>query len=189
MASAAAKALNSVAANTGGDLDQLQAEAQVGLVAAEAVHGLVPGDRVRSPAGRSPVTASAASSTASEMNVEHLVLRDEAGLGVELHELVLPVGPQVLVPQAAGDLVVAVDAADHQQLLEQLRRLRQRVEAARHLARRHEELAGALRRRRHEHRRLDLDEALPLHRARGWPQFTVARTRRLRCMRSRRRSR
>ena len=52
---------------------------------------------------------------------EHVVLGDEAGLGVELHELVLAVGAQVLVAQAAGDLVVAVDAADHQQLLEQLR--------------------------------------------------------------------
>ena len=96
--------------------------------------------------------------------VEHVVLGDEAHLGVELHELVLAVGAQVLVAQAAGDLVVAVDAAHHQQLLEQLRRLRQRVERARLLARRHEELAGALRRRRHEHRRLDLDEALALHR-------------------------
>ena len=80
--------------------------------------------------GRSPVTASAASSTASEMNAEHVVLVDEAGLDVELHELELAVGPQVLVPQAAGDLEVAVDAADHQQLLEELRALGQRVEAA-----------------------------------------------------------
>ncbi len=95
---------------------------------------------------------------------EHVVLRDEAHLGVELHELVLPIGAQVLVAQAAGDLVVAIDAGHHQELLEQLRRLRQGVERARLLARRHEELARALGRRRHEHRRLDLDEALGLHR-------------------------
>ena len=94
---------------------------------------------------------------------EHVVLVDEAHLGVELHELVLPIGAQVLVAQAAGDLEVAIEAADHQQLLEQLRALRQRVERARLLPRRHEELARALGRRRHEHRRLDLDEALPLH--------------------------
>ena len=48
MASADANALNSVAANTGGELDELHAEAQVGLVGAEAVHGLVPGDLRRS---------------------------------------------------------------------------------------------------------------------------------------------
>ena len=96
--------------------------------------------------------------------VEHVVLADEAHLHVHLHELVLAVGAQVLVAQAAGHLVVAVDTGHHQQLLEQLRRLRQGVERAGLLARRHEELAGAFGRRRHEHRRLDLDEALGVHR-------------------------
>ena len=95
---------------------------------------------------------------------QHVVLAGEAHLGVELHELVLAVGTQVLVAEAAGDLVVAVDPGDHQQLLEQLRRLRQGVERARLLARRHEELAGALRSRRNQHRSLDLDETLRLHR-------------------------
>ncbi len=95
--------------------------------------------------------------------VEHVVLGDEAHLHVELHELVLTIGAQVLVAQAAGHLVVAVDAADHQELLEELRRLRQRIERARLLARRHQELASTLRGRRHQHRRLDLDEALALH--------------------------
>ena len=93
-----------------------------------------------------------------------VVLVDEAHLGVELHELVLAVGAQVLVAEAAGDLVVAVDAGHHQQLLEQLRALRQGVERTRLLAAGDDELAGALRRRRHQHRRLDLDEALLLHR-------------------------
>ena len=40
----------------------------------------------------------------------------------------LAVGAQVLVAKAARDLVVAVDAGDHEDLLEDLRRLRQRVE-------------------------------------------------------------
>ena len=52
---------------------------------------------------------------------EHVVLRHEAHLRIELHELVLPVGPEVLVAKTAGDLVVAIDARHHQQLLEQLR--------------------------------------------------------------------
>ena len=59
-----------------------------------------------------------------------VVLAGEGALHVELGELELPVGPQVLVAQAAGDLVVAVEAADHEQLLGQLRALRQRVERA-----------------------------------------------------------
>ena len=95
---------------------------------------------------------------------EHVVLADEAHLGVELGELELAVGAQVLVAEAAGDLVVAVDAADHAQLLEQLGALRQRVERAGLRARRHDEVAGTFGRRRDQHRRLDLDEALGVHR-------------------------
>ena len=56
---------------------------------------------------------------------------DERHFQVELRELRLPVGPQVLVAEAAGDLHVAVVAGDHQDLLVELRRLRQRVERAR----------------------------------------------------------
>ena len=56
---------------------------------------------------------------------------DERHLDVDLGELGLAVGAQVLVAEAARDLVVALDAADHEQLLEELRRLRQRVELAR----------------------------------------------------------
>ena len=62
---------------------------------------------------------------------QDVFLVDERHLDVDLRELGLAVGAQVLVAEAAGDLVVALDAADHQQLLEELRRLRQRVELAR----------------------------------------------------------
>jgi len=69
-----------------------------------------------------------------------VLLVDEARLDVELGELRLAVGAQVLVAEAAGDLVVALDARDHQQLLEQLWRLRQGVDGARRLARGHQEV-------------------------------------------------
>src|SRR3712207_9041615 len=62
----------------------------------------------------------------------------------ELRELGLPVGAQVLVAEAAGDLVVALEAGHHQQLLEELRRLGQRVELARAEPARHEEVARPL---------------------------------------------
>ena len=65
------------------------------------------------------------------MQLDHVVLVDERHLEVELGELGLAVGARVLVAEAARDLVVALEPADHQQLLEQLRRLRQRVERAR----------------------------------------------------------
>jgi hypothetical protein len=77
---------------------------------------------------------------------EHVLLRDEAHLDVELVEFQRTVGAQVLVAEAGRDLEVAVEARDHQQLLELLRGLRQRVELARVQARRHQEVARAFRR-------------------------------------------
>ena len=58
------------------------------------------------------------------------------------------------------DLEVAIEPGDHQDLLEDLRRLRQRVELARVHAARHQIVARAFRRRLRQHRRLDLEEAL-----------------------------
>ena len=58
------------------------------------------------------------------------VLRGEGHLEVDLGELGLAVGAEVFVAEAAGDLEVAVEAGDHEDLLEDLRRLRQRVELA-----------------------------------------------------------
>ncbi len=56
---------------------------------------------------------------------------EEAGFDVDLGEFRLTVSTQVFVAEAFGDLVVTVEASHHQQLLEQLRRLRQGEEAAR----------------------------------------------------------
>ena len=90
--------------------------------------------------------------------VDHVVLGDEGHLDVELGELRLPVGAEVLVAVAAGDLVVPLHAADHQQLLEQLRRLRQRVPAAGLEPDRDQEVAGALGGGPGQRRGLDLQE-------------------------------
>ena len=94
---------------------------------------------------------------------------DEAHLDVELGELGLPVGAEVFVAKAARDLEVALHAGHHEQLLEQLRRLRQRVPVARLQAHRHQEVARALGRRAGEVRRLDLDEPVPRHHLAGHP--------------------
>ncbi len=59
-----------------------------------------------------------------------VALGDEGRLDVELGELELAVGPQVLVAQAPGDLEVAVHARHHEQLLGDLRALGQHVELA-----------------------------------------------------------
>ena len=91
---------------------------------------------------------------------DHVLDVDEGHLDVELGELGLAVGAGRLVAEAARHLVVALEAGDHQQLLEQLRRLRQRVEGALLLAAGDEEVAGALGGRAGQDRRLDVDEAL-----------------------------
>ena len=112
-------------------VDELEAEAQVGLVGPVALHRLVPRHALDHRRAARRVTASTAAADRAADDGHHVVGVGEAHLHVELHELELAVGAQVLVAQAARDLVVAVEAADHQQLLEQLRALRQRVERAR----------------------------------------------------------
>ncbi len=87
-----------------------------------------------------------------------LVAADERHLDVDLGELGLAVGAQVLVAEAARDLVVAVDAADHEDLLEELRRLRQRVERPAVDAARDQIVARPFRRAARQHRRFDLEE-------------------------------
>ena len=96
--------------------------------------------------------------------VEHVLLRDEAHLDIELIEFARrAVGARVLVAEARRDLEVAVEARDHGELLELLRRLRQRVELAGMQPRRHQEVARAFGRRRGQDRRLEFEEAALLH--------------------------
>ena len=76
--------------------------------------------------------------------VEHVVLGDEAHLEIELVEFArAAVGAGVLVAEAGRDLEIAVEAGDHDQLLEHLRRLRKRVELARMDPARHQIVARA----------------------------------------------
>ena len=144
------------------EVDELHPKAQVRLVGPEPVESLVPGHRHDL---RGPLAGDRERRLDDGLahEAEHLVLTHEGRLDVELGELELAIGPQVLVPHAAGDLVVAVDPADHEELLGDLGALRQHVERAALQPGRDRELARALGRRRPEQRRLDLDEALALH--------------------------
>ena len=90
--------------------------------------------------------------------LQHVFLLDEGHLHVQLGELRLAVGAQVLVAEAAGDLEVALEARDHEKLLELLRRLRQGVESARMHAAGHDVVPRPLRRAFDEDRRFDLHE-------------------------------
>ena len=150
-----------------GALGDLEAEAQIGLVRAESAHRLGVGQlRDR---GRDVVADELPQRDEDVLGQQdHVLLAHEAHLDVELGELGLAVGAEVLVAVAARDLEVPLDARDHQQLLEQLRALRQRVERAGLQPGGHQEVARALRCRPGQCRRLHLDEAVAgEHVARG----------------------
>ncbi len=142
----------------GAHVGQLEAEAQVGLVEAVARDRLAVG---QAREGRQIDLHHLRPHVAHRRlhRLEHVFLRAERHLDVELRELRLPVGTQIFVAHAARDLHVAAEARDHQNLLEHLRRLRQRVERAGVQAAGNEIVARAFGRRLDDHRRLDLEEA------------------------------
>ena len=91
--------------------------------------------------------------------VEDVLLGGEGHLQVDLVELArATVGPRGLVPEARGDLEVALDAAHHEQLFELLGSLGQGVELARVQPAGHQVVPGSLGRGDGEHRGLDLEE-------------------------------
>ncbi|MNZ34097.1 hypothetical protein D3C78_514670 [compost metagenome] len=93
-------------------------------------------------------------------DLDDVAFFQEAGLDVDLGEFRLAVGTQVFVAEALGDLVVAIEAGDHQQLLEQLGRLRQGEEVARVGTARHQVVARAFRSRATEDRGFHIEETV-----------------------------
>ena len=146
-----------------GQVGELVTEAQVRLVRAEPGHGIGVGDLGDRPLHL--VSGNLGPEPRHQVlgDLDHVFPGDERHLDVDLGELGLPVGPEVLVPEAADQLVVALQAGDHQQLLEQLRRLRQRVPAARPQPDGHQEIARALRRGPGQERGLHVHEAAVPH--------------------------
>ncbi len=142
-----------------GHVDQFQRDAQVRLVRTIAAHRLGPGHarERRIEFDVDHFLEDRADHVLDE--ILHVALADEGELHVQLGEFQLAVGAQGLVAEAARDLVVAVEAGHHQDLLEQLRALRQGIELARVHARRHQEVARALRGGLGQDRGLDVLEA------------------------------
>ena len=150
--------LEAAVLNEVGDFHERHAEADVRLVAAVEAHGVVP-CHARERLGE--VYSLHIFKNMLDEALEHLddvFLLHEAHFAVYLRELRLAVGTQVFVAEALGYLEVTVKTADHQQLFEELRALRQGVELARIHARGHHEVAGALRRGFHQDRGFYLEE-------------------------------
>lgn len=142
------------------DIDQLQGHAQVRAVRAEAAHRLGIG-QTREGIRQLDTLHVAEERADHGLHDRHqLVLGHEGDLDVELGELGLTIGAQILVPEAAGDLIVAVHAGHHEQLLEELRRLRQRKELARMGTAGHQIVARALGRGLGQDRGLDIQKTL-----------------------------
>ncbi len=148
-----------------GEFGELHLDAQVGFVGAEAGHGLGIGHH---RVGIGEFDAEHVLEHAADHGLEQIadfLLVQEGGLAVDLGEFGLAVGAQVLVAEALGDLVVAVETRDHEHLLEQLGRLRQREELAVVHAAGHQVIACALGRALGEHGGLDVDETLGVEEA------------------------
>src|SRR3990172_6808867 len=145
-----------------GRVGDAQRVAQVGLVGAVDEHRLVERDARKRPRAENAVTGEFREHAVQHRldRREDVLLGDEGNLEVELVELARrAVGAAVLVAEARRDLEIAVEAGDHQKLLELLRRLRQGIELARMQPARHQEVARAFGRARGQDRRLELGEA------------------------------
>ena len=149
-----------------GQFHQRVAEAQVRLVGAVLVHRILPRDARQRQldliAGGLPDGGDDLLS-----HGHHIFLVHVGHLHIELSELGLTVGAEVLITVAAGELVVTLDTGDHEQLLEELRGLRQGVPGTGHQTGRHHEVAGAFRGGLDEGRGLDLGEVHVFQRVAG----------------------
>ncbi len=109
------------------EIHQFHAEARVRLVDAEAVQRFLKGQpRERRRDVHVQRRFPNPFQQAFDQSVNVLAL-DEGHFEVDLREFQLPVGALVFVAETAGELKIFLHAADHQDLFELLRRLRQRV--------------------------------------------------------------
>ena len=161
----ARKGLEAAIAELLGDVDHLQRVAEVRLIRTEPAHRLA----VRNPRERrmGKLLGRKFAEHILKQSLDHredIVLLHKAHLDVELVEFAgAAVGARILVAEARRNLEIAVEARHHQQLLELLRSLRQRVELARMQAGRHQIVAGAFRAARGQDRSLELVEAVRGH--------------------------
>ncbi|CAB4600990.1 unannotated protein [freshwater metagenome] len=148
------------------ELNEFHAEANIGLIGTETFLRLLPG-HTRDIAHLLTSDFFDCSRNGHGNERENFFLRNEAGFGVELHEFELAIGTEVFVAQATSNLVVAIDTANHAQLLEQLWALRQGIERTRRQTAGDHEIPCPFRRGRNEHWSFDFNETLIVH---GPPQ-------------------
>ena len=156
-----------------GQLGEFELDAQVGLVGSVLEHGVAIGHDGK----HRQVDIGCRTEHTTDHAFEHFAdffLAHERGFDVDLREFRLAIGPQVFIAEAFDDLVIAVVASHHQQLLEELRRLWQRKKAAVVHTARHQVIARAFGCRLAQHRRFDVDEAVGIEELAGFHRDLVA---------------
>src|SRR6185369_13769186 len=108
-------------------LDQFEPETEIGIVHAEPSDRLLVGHARNRKLYFDPFCLPEDRRNQAFHHPDDVITVDEGHLAVDLGELGLAVGPQILVPEAADDLEVAVKTGDHQDLLENLWRLRESI--------------------------------------------------------------
>ena len=156
-----------------GHVVQFHPEAQVGLVRTVAADGVLVFHAAERALHRDAGHGAGAHHHVFD-HAENGVLRGERNFQVQLREFGLAVGAQVFVAKTFDDLEVAVHPADHQDLLENLRRLRQRVKLPGMHAAGHQIIARALGRRAREHGRFDFIKAHLVHGLADFEDHAVA---------------
>src|SRR6266851_4354550 len=141
------------------EVDNVQREPEVGFVRSVSRHRF----RVRHAAEwRGDITADLSEDLMHQRldELEDRLRPRKRYLNIDLRKLRLAIGSQVFVAEAAHNLEVAIGAGDHQDLLEDLRRLRQRVKLAGVNPARNEIIASPFRRGLGQNRCFNLPEAV-----------------------------
>ena len=143
-----------------------QVNAQVGLVRAIALHGLQVWNPPEGRGGGHGIRAILGKDGRQDIlqHRKNIFLGSKGHFHIQLIEFAgaaVPTG--ILVPKAGSNLEIVVKAGSHQQLLELLRRLGQRVEHAGMLPGRHQVIAGTLGRRGRQNGRGNLQEIMIGH--------------------------
>ena len=139
-------------------LHERHTETQIRLVATVILHGVLPSHPAQrlfhlyATQGLEEVFDQALK------QVQDVLLLHETHLTVNLRELRLTIRTQILVAETLHDLEITIETRHHQQLLQGLRALRERIELSGIHTRRHHEVTGTLRRGVHQHRCLHLQE-------------------------------
>ena len=143
-----------------GQVDQLESKARVGFIRAIARHRFLILEARQRQLDIDIQRFFEQDLEEAFVHDAHVFFFYKRHLDVDLCEVRLAIGTQVFIAEATGNLEIAIISREHEQLLKELRALRQREELARMHTAGHEVVARALRRALGENRGFDLEEIL-----------------------------